>query len=173
MSKPSTKSATITGPKLTSTLNGLAVEARTRSVATLNQVLAELIDLHSQTKQAHWNVAGSAFYSQHKLFDDLAESVFEPIDDVAERIVQLGGTAGGTIRQAASTSSLPEFPTDTKGGLTYVTALAERYANLGNSVRKAIDSTANAGDADTADLLTGLSRTLDKALWFLEAHTRA
>ena len=49
-------------------------------------------------------------------------------------------------------------------------ALADRYAALVKTVRKAIDETDELGDKDTADLYTGLSRQLDKALWFLEAH---
>jgi starvation-inducible DNA-binding protein len=51
-------------------------------------------------------------------------------------------------------------------------ALTERYAKVANAVRAAIDETDEAGDADTADLLTGFSRALDKALWFLEAHVQ-
>lgn len=155
------------------TLNDLPAATRETSISLLNQALADLGDLHSQTKQAHWNVTGSAFYSQHKLFDDLAEALFEPLDDIAERIVQLGGTANGTVRQAAATSAIPEFPTAIKGGLSYVTALAERVALAAKSVRAAVGASADAGDADTSDLLTGVSRSLDKTLWFLEAHTRA
>ncbi|MDR2862685.1 MAG: DNA starvation/stationary phase protection protein Dps [Puniceicoccales bacterium] len=154
------------------TLNDLSAATREVSIALLNQALADLSDLHSQAKQAHWNVTGQAFFSQHKLFDDLADALFEPLDDIAERIVQLGGIANGTVRQAAASSKIPEFPTADKGGLSYVTALAEHVAVAAKSVRAAIDTSGAAGDADTADLLTGVSRSLDKTLWFLEAHTR-
>ncbi|MDR1498365.1 MAG: DNA starvation/stationary phase protection protein Dps [Puniceicoccales bacterium] len=167
ISKPETKKST-----LAPTLNDLPVETRELSTALLNQALADLSDLHSQAKQAHWNVYGANFFSQHELFDKLADILFEPLDEIAERVVSLGGVAAGTVRQAAAASSVPEFPTDAKGSLAYITALAEHVAVAAKSVRAAIATTADAGDADTSDLLTGVSRSLDKTLWFLEAHTR-
>jgi starvation-inducible DNA-binding protein len=94
------------------------------------------------------------------------------IDDTAERVTSLGALAKGTVRMAAAASALPEFPDAQDGEFSYVNALVARYAAAANSVRKAIDTTAALGDADTADLLTGVSRDLDKALWMLEAHTR-
>lgn len=154
------------------TRNDLPAETRKKSAALLNQALANLTDLYSQTKQAHWNVRGAAFIMLHKLFDELASMVEEHIDPTAERITALGGTARGTIRQAAAASDLPEFPDAQPEKLSYVTALVERYAVAAAATRKAIDKSASLGDADTADLLTGVSRDLDKALWFLEAHTR-
>jgi starvation-inducible DNA-binding protein len=170
----SKNTAKITAKKtaLSPTLNDLPPETREKSAALLNQALADLSDLHSQAKQAHWNVRGAAFFAQHELFDKLADILFEPLDEIAERIVSLGGVAAGTVRQAAAASAIAEFPTDAKGSLAYVTALAERVAVAAKSVRQAVATSADAGDADTSDLLTGVSRSLDKTLWFLEAHTR-
>lgn len=154
-----------------STKNSVKEKTRKKVVAILNQTLADLTDLYSQTKQAHWNVRGPRFYSLHKLFDDLAGAVEVEIDPLAERITALGGVAAGTVRMAAANSALKEFPTgnDEAG---YVAALVDRYAQCGAGVREGIDETAALGDADSADLLTGLSRELDKSLWFLEAHAR-
>ena len=52
------------------TKNSLPAETRAQVAAILNQSLADLSDLYSQTKQAHWNVRGRLFYSLHKLFDE-------------------------------------------------------------------------------------------------------
>jgi starvation-inducible DNA-binding protein len=68
---------------------------------------------------------------------------------------------------------LPEIPTDIDLGMTYVEALVERYGQLAKSTRAGIDEADQAGDADTADLLTEISRQLDKDLWFLQAHLQA
>lgn len=152
------------------TRHDLPAEVRGRMVALLNQQLADAGDLYSQTKQAHWNVKGREFYQLHELFDRLAESVEEFIDQLAERATTLGGTALGTVRMAAAASRLPEYPTDLSDGLQVVAALAERYAGYAATTRAAVDLAAEAGDAGTADLFTELSRGIDKHLWFLEAH---
>jgi len=73
-------------------------------------------------------------------------------------------------RMAAAASFLPEYPLDVVDGIAHVTALAERFAQYGEHVRSGIDQSDVAGDKDTADLYTEISRTIDKRLWFLEAH---
>lgn len=156
--------------RLNKTQNDLPEKTRAAVVALLNARLADAADLKSQVKQAHWNVKGQNFIALHELFDDLAGRLEEQIDDLAERAVQLGGTATGTVRMAAAASTLPEFPTDIRDGIAHVQALVDRYAIYGKASRAAIDSSDQAGDADTADLFTGISRAVDKDLWFLEAH---
>src|SRR5262249_28968030 len=96
--------------------------ARTTLVGLLNQRLADMIDLFSQTKHAHWNVKGSSFIALHELFDDVAERVEEHCDLLAERVVALGGTAEGTTRQAASRSAIPEYDLSAVDGDQHVRA---------------------------------------------------
>jgi len=155
--------------KLHTTGNDLSAKTRVQSVALLNQALADLSDLYSQAKQAHWNVRGRKFFMLHELFDKLAGMVETHLDDIAERATALGGEARGTVRMASQASQLPEWPARLADQDAFTRTLTERFALAANSVRAAIDTAAGAGDADTADLLTGVSRDLDKALWFLEA----
>ena len=162
--------STISKQKLYPTRIDLAEEVRIKVIDLLNQSLAATLDLKTQTKQAHWNVKGTDFYQLHELFDEMAGEIEEYVDMVAERVTALGGTALGTARIAASESILPEYPLDAVGGVEHITALADRYAAYAKHVREAIDTTDELGDADTADLYTEISRTIDKRLWFLEAH---
>jgi starvation-inducible DNA-binding protein len=152
------------------TRNDLPHTTRERMIGLLNQQLADVTDLYSQTKQAHWNVKGPEFYQLHQFFDELAESVEGFIDMIAERVTALGGAAKGTVRMAAGGSRLPEYPTELSQGLQHVEALAERYAQFAASTRQGIDAAAEAGDAGTSDLLTEVVRAIDKHLWFLDAH---
>ncbi len=147
-------------------------ETREQIIALLNQQLADTFDLYSQTKQAHWNVKGAQFFQLHELFDKLAGETLVYVDDIAERATALGGTALGTARMSAAASRLPEYP-DIVGGQESVAALVERYAALAACTRAAIDVSATLSDGGTADLFTGISRGLDKSLWFLEAHLQA
>ncbi|MBE9007322.1 DNA starvation/stationary phase protection protein Dps [Fortiea sp. LEGE XX443] len=148
----------------------IPAESRSQIVTILNQTLAATLDLRTQTKQAHWNVKGTDFYQLHELFDEIAGELEAYVDMVAERITALGGYAFGTARLAASNSILPEYPLNILDGKDHVTALADRFAPYGKHIREAIAKTNDLGDADTADLYTEISRTIDKRLWFLEAH---
>ena len=148
----------------------LSPATRGAMIELLNQELADTSDLYSQTKQAHWNVKGIHFYQLHLLFDQLAEKRQGEADELAERATELGGYALGTVRMAATNSRLPEIPTDINAGVDYVRALVERYGTHANAMRAAIDEADEAGDKDTADLFTEISRELDKDLWFLQAH---
>ncbi len=151
----------------------IPAEARTKIAELLNQTLAATLDLKTQVKQAHWNVKGTDFYQLHELFDEIATELEEYIDLIAERVTALGGYALGTVRLAATNSILPEYPFDIDAGIDHVTALADRFAPYAKHIRAAINKTNDLGDADTADLYTEVSRTIDKRLWFLEAHLQA
>jgi starvation-inducible DNA-binding protein len=157
-------------PKTHSTSIDLNSETRSQMIKLLNQQLADTFDLYSQTKQAHWNVKGMQFMQLHELYDQLATTLLAHVDTIAERATTLGGTALGTARMAAKATRLADYPEDALGSEASLKTLVERYAQLAASTRAAIDEADDASDADTADLFTGVSRDLDKSLWFLEAH---
>lgn len=159
-----------TAAKLYSTRIDIPAENRTELIVLLNLSLALTLDLKTQMKQAHWNVKGLNFYQLHELFDQMATQLDDYVDLIAERVTTLGGMAMGTIRVAAETSTLPEYPFEIFNGKDHVIALADRIAPYAKIVREMIDQTSDLEDADTADLFTKISRTVDKYLWFLEAH---
>ena len=159
--------------RLNSTKHGLDVETRQSAVEVLNARLADVIDLELQAKQAHWNVKGPGFIALHELFDKIAVELDGHVDELAERITALGGTAEGTVQAVAGRSHLAAYPLDIADGRSHLEALAVALAAFGESVRAAIEETAQAGDATTSDLFTGISRAVDKNLWLVEAHLQA
>src|SRR5438105_441311 len=152
------------------TLNDLPESTRGQVIDLLNQRLADAIDLELQAKQAHWNVKGPQFIALHKLFDEINDAVVEYVDLLAERVVQLGGTAEGTARVVAERSELPEYPLTISTGEEHVWALSSALSNFGERIRRAIDQTADLGDVDSSDICTEISRGTDKWLWFVESH---
>lgn len=155
------------------TKNDLPEVSRRKMIELLNQHLADVLDLGMQTKQAHWNVKGPNFIALHELFDKVADEVEEFTDDIAERAVQLGGVALGTVQAVAKNSRLAAYPLDLAAGKEHVAALSSALAKFGASARAAIDAADKRGDTDTADLFTEVSRGVDKLLWFIEAHAQA
>jgi starvation-inducible DNA-binding protein len=152
------------------TKNDLPEMTRTEVIPILNARLADSIDLMHQAKQAHWNVKGPSFIALHKLFDEVVEAAEDYMDLLAERVVQLGGTAEGTIQVATTRSSLGAYPLMLTEERDHVEALSSTLAAYGRGVRRAIDQTEELGDKDTADIFTEISRGIDKYLWFVEAH---
>lgn len=155
-----------------STENNLPDNAKKVAIDLLNARLADGIDLALLTKQAHWNIKGPQFIAIHELLDDFRKQVDEHVDTIAERVVQLGGTALGTTQEVSKKTNLPPYPTDIYTIKDHLKALIQHYGMVANAVRKAIDEADEAGDADTADIFTQVSRDLDKSLWFLEAHVQ-
>ena len=145
-------------------------DKRSLAISLLNQTLANLVDLKTQVKQAQWNVKGQNFYQLYMLFEEIATQLEESTDIVAERITTLGGHAFGTARVVADKSIILEYPLDIVDGEDHVTALADRLAAYGRSLRVGIEQADQIREISTQDLYIELSRPIDKALWFLEAH---
>lgn len=155
------------------TRNDLPATLRAKLETLLNARLADALDLESASKQAHWNVKGPNFIALHELFDQVHTNIEQHVDTIAERITALGGLAHGTVQAAASASSLAPYPQSISDGVEHLQALSDRLADFGKKIRAAIDASDELGDADTADLFTGVSRDTDQYLWFLEAHLQA
>jgi starvation-inducible DNA-binding protein len=136
----------------------------------LNQRLADCINLQLQCKQAHWNVKGPAFIALHKLFDEVNAEVAEYADLLAERVVQLGGIAEGTVAIVATRSGLIDYPLALSAGAEHVAALSDALSAFGRTVRIGIEEMNELEDAASADILTEIARGVDKWLWFVEAH---
>lgn len=155
------------------TRNDLNPSTRSQVVVLLNARLADTLDLAMQAKQAHWNVKGPDFYQLHELFDKVADDVRSAGDDIAERAVQLGGMAEGTVQVVRDRTTIRAYPLDIAEGAAHVKALADAIAVVARATRRAIGESDKAGDKNTSDLFTEVSRSLDKLLWFVEAHGQA
>ena len=144
--------------------------ARQQMIGLLNDRLADAIDLTLAVKQAHWNVKGPSFIGIHELLDEVADRCREHADLIAERCVILGGQARGTSQAVVSETDLEPYPADAQHQSRHVEALKERFMAFGASLRRSIEAAGDAGDEDTADLFTEVSRAVDKDAWFIGAH---
>jgi starvation-inducible DNA-binding protein len=93
----------------------LAPEVRAAVLPILQARLSDALDLQAQVKEAHWNVKGANFIALHEMFERMASDIASAADDIAERIVALGGYADGRTATTARSTTLPQWPAFTKG----------------------------------------------------------
>ena len=156
--------------KLHHSKNGLSEKVRIESVALLNNSLANLSDLYSQIKNAHWNVKGMEFYSLHTMFDLIAQDIEKQIDIVAERVTALGGTALGTVQDVVKNTNLNPYPNNIINAKEHLEKLSHNFAIVSEHARQKIKQTESLGDYATSDIYINLVKLIDLRLWFIEAH---
>lgn len=150
-------------------ISPLSVDARARLLPALAASLADGIDLYTQLKLAHWNVKGFHFAYLHELFETLAGEASERNDELAERLVALGGLAAGTARQVARTSRLAEPDVEATDEARLLEGLLAALARHAEGLRATRALAEQVDDADSEDLLTGQIRAIEKNAWFLQA----
>jgi len=152
------------------THNDLSVKVRETVCGGLNALLADAADLSMQAKQAHWALRGPNFIALHKLFDDVYEHAGEWADSIAERVAALGGQPKGTLQEASKNTRLDAYPVDLVADREHVARFSMSLGKFGSNLRSAIEQFTRDGDLGSADLVTEMSREVDKDLWFVEAH---
>lgn len=148
----------------------LSEATRREVIDLLNFHLVDAIDLGMRAKHAHWNVKGSKFIVLHAFFDEVASTINKLTDEVAERIVSLGGTAGGTLQIVHQLSRLPVHSPELWSGSELLHAFVSALSDFAKSSREAIDQVNTLGDAVSADIFTQIAKTADDLLWRMNAQ---
>jgi starvation-inducible DNA-binding protein len=151
----------------------LPESARKAVADTLNERLADGLDLHSQIKVAHWNIKGPGFAALHPLFETFAIGLATHNDTIAERAVTLGAKALGTARHVATRSKIPEYPQETTRDTEHVKLLADRIETYLEGARASRKVAEEQGDTDSADVMTAVITEFEKHAWFLRASLEA
>jgi starvation-inducible DNA-binding protein len=136
---------------------------------SLQRVLVDLIELHLQGKQAHWNLVGHNFRDLHLQLDDIVDIAREGADTIAERMRALAVSPDGRSDTVAASTSLPMFPAgeyDTRAVAGMITSRLREVVTTMREVHDAVD----AEDPTTSDLLHALIAALEKQAWMLSAE---
>ncbi len=151
-------------------VSGLDDQVRHKMIDLLNARLADTVALTLAVKQAHWNLKGPGYIGVHELLDEVADRLREGADLMAERAVILGGHAKGTVEETADKTVMKAYPLEMTPLADHVAALQERFLAVGEELRNAIAQAADAGDADSEDIFTEVSRAVDKDAWFIGSN---
>lgn len=147
----------------------LSKTARTQISDALNLVVADALDLQGRVKTAHWNLRGAQFLTLHPFFDQLASDLGGHIDEVAERVMTLGGVTDGTAASVVKLSRLSAFKPKNHSDSEYAQRVLEAVGQFLSGVNAARKVAEAQGDPDTVDLLTEVVSLYEKRAWFLRA----
>jgi starvation-inducible DNA-binding protein len=136
----------------------------------LNVCLAQLIDLRLRVKQVHWNAKGGSFYALHKMLDDFASELDALADEIAERVMAIGGVASGSAHAIAACSKLAREWGHSLRADDVLSALSGDYETTRAEVRRTFERLAAAEDEASIDIIVGTMKLLDKHRAFLKAH---
>nr|WP_233265662.1 DNA starvation/stationary phase protection protein [Leifsonia sp. AG29] len=137
----------------------------------LQRVHVDLIELHLQGKQAHWNVVGRNFRDLHLQLDEIVDAAREFSDEVAERLRALHATPDGRSATVAEQTSLPEFPNGEVDTAETVDLITERLEGVVRTMRTVHDDV-DEEDPTSADLLHAIIGRLEQLAWMVSAENR-
>lgn len=145
------------------------MKASKELTTNLQSVLVDLIELHLQGKQAHWNVVGKNFRDLHLQLDEIIDDARLFADELAERMRALEAVPDGRSVAVAEGTSLPPFPAglvDTKDTVTLTVALLNATVKTMRDVHDQVDEE----DPTTADILHGFISKLEQYAWMVNAE---
>ncbi len=144
----------------------------TATIDTLNQLLADATVLYQKLRHYHWNVSGPRFPQYHELFESLYEAWAEAIDEIAERILQLGGVPRHTLAEMLAVATISEDP-EIPPAETMLRRIHSDLQLLHGEILAAAQDTDREGDRVSTGLLDGLCTSLEKTLWMIGATLAA
>ncbi len=149
----------------------LPEEKRRGSADNLNQLLADTITLRDLYKKHHWQVSGPTFYQLHLLFDKHYGEQSELVDQIAERIMLLGGVSVAMSADVAEMTLIPRPPKGREEVPVQISRLLHAHELLLEEARAMARKAEKDGDDGTNDLLvSGVIRTNEMQVWFVAEH---
>lgn len=159
----------IATPSRRGDVEGLRFIGPERLVRNLQAVLVDLIELHLQGKQAHWNLVGVNFRDLHRQLDEIVDTAREASDTIAERMRAIRAVPDGRSDTISATTTLSAFPAGEVPTSDVVRLVGDRLIATVATVRQVHDEV-DADDPASADLLHAIIGDLEKYLWMVRAE---
>lgn len=145
------------------TQNELALEKQ------LNLQIANWTLLYTKLHNFHWFVKGPNFFTLHEKFEELYNEAAEYIDELAERLLAIGGKPVATLRGSLELATLSEAKGD-ETAEAMVSAIVSDFALVSDELKQGMQAAEEAEDEATSDLLLGILSALEKHSWMLNAY---
>lgn len=143
-----------------------------KTKAQLNQLIADLSQLQVNIQQIHWYMRGSQFFKLHPLMDDYNDALANQSDEIAERLIAIGGAPLSTTHEFIENTGLPDEKVtwDQYSLKQYMERLDTQFKYLSDQYQKGIEITDEEKDFSTQDLLIECHTLIDKYIWMISAY---
>ncbi len=165
--KANDKTGANPAPKQLATPTGLKPEDVREIVATVNPLIADAFALYIKTKNFHWHLSGSHFREYHLLFDEQADSIFESVDPLAERVRRIGGTTLKSVAHVAELQAIRDDNRDFVAPDEMIAELIKDNLQIADRQRAAIGVCEQRRDTPTSNVLQDVLDKTERRVWFL------
>lgn len=143
-----------------------------KTQAQLNQLVADLMQLQTNIQQIHWYMRGRNFFRLHPLMDEYKDQMATMLDEIAERLIALGGTPYATTHEFIDHTGLPDekISWNQYSLSDLMDRLRKQIEYLRDQFQKGIEITDGEKDFPTQDMLNGYKADMDKIIWMLSAY---
>jgi starvation-inducible DNA-binding protein len=148
----------------------LAENTRRTSTANLNHLLADTITLRDMYKKHHWPVSSPTSYHLHLLFDTHTGEQTELVDEIAERVMMLGGVSVARSGDVAAMTWIPQPPTGREEVPAQISRLVQAHEIVLKEAHTMAQQAAEEGDDDTSNLLSSVIRTNKMQVWLVAGY---
>ena len=137
----------------------------------LNNLLADYMMFYQNIRGLHWNIKGEKFFELHLKFEELYNNLLLKVDEVAERILTLGGTPLHTFDDYKNTAQI-QIVKNVSDGKKGVQTILDAFEILIVTQRELLNLSANAGDEGTNALMSDYIREQEKLVWMYSSYLK-
>lgn len=136
----------------------------------LNLYLANQMVDYVKKHNLHWNLKGNSFFTLHPKLEELYDASNDIIDDVAERILALGGNPVSSMKGALAIATIKELEDGPKTTEQTTAALISDTDYWIKDTKEIVALADKAGDGVTADMFNDYLKNYEKLAWMLKAY---
>lgn len=137
-------------------------------ISELNQLLSDFHIYYQNTRGFHWNIKGTNFFELHAKFEQLYTEALVNIDDLAERILTIGGRPNHTLETYIETSNIKSVK-DLAEDRPIVESIVANLRQLLEQENKVKALAVEANDDETEDMMIALVNSQEKTIWMFES----
>lgn len=140
-------------------------------ISALHRLLADFQVFYTNLRGLHWHIEGHGFFVLHGKFEELYDDTAEKADQIAERILMLGGTPENRFSEYLKTAKIGEI-TGVKHADDAIGHILSTYGYLIGEERKVLELASEARDEATVALMSDYLKEQEKLVWMLTAYNK-